>query len=338
MKMNRRTTMAGTVFVAALATGYVTIDPEALASRFVMSSSDAGPKAQQPIQAASAETVPVAYADAVPAMPAEPAVVTLELPAPEMFGDRVPVADNGAGSEAVAETDAFSPFGLRCDTTLKAEPGPAATVQLRLSAPCHGGEAVTIRHEGLHFTDVTGSDGILMELIPALANEATFEVTLADGTMVETTLEVPKAETYERVALQWQGQAGLELHAFEFGANYGDAGHVHATAPYSPERALRQRAGFLSRLGRETIPGGWVSEVYSYPSAGARERGAIRISIEAEVTAVNCGKAVSAETLLRDAGKPFDTQSLTLSIPGCDAIGQFLVLSDSMPDLAFAAN
>ncbi|WP_068116093.1 hypothetical protein [Tropicimonas marinistellae] len=330
----RRVATAGSVFFVALATGYTMQNGNALAARFLALPEKDAPAMSQPVASIerSGETLPDL------ALPAEPVVVALERPAPAAFADRTPVSDTGPDIASLAETEDFNSFGLRCETSLTATPGPAATVRLSLSAPCQGGQVATVRHGALRFTETVAPDGTLEATVPALSVSAAFVLTFGDGETLEAVADVPDANTYERVALQWQGQTGLQLHAFEFGADYGDAGHVHAGAAHTPGRALEVNAGFLTRLGRDSVPAGWVSEVYSFPAADARETGAVRISIEAEVTPETCGRRVSAQTLQQAHGTGMSEISLKLAIPGCSAVGEYLVIGDAVPDIQIAAN
>jgi hypothetical protein len=56
------------------------------------------------------------------------------------------------------------------------------------------------------------------------------------------------------------------------------------------------------------------------------------------VTKINCGRDIQAQSLeMRDAGQ-LKSQNLSLSVPGCDAVGDFLVLNNLLEDLKVARN
>lgn len=336
MQIQRRAAMAGSVFLIALGTGYIMQNGDAVASRF---SADNSRDTQASIQQDTPVHQPiVALQNASAPLPRDPSVVALAQPAPRVFADRTPQPDTGM-TDVIAGTDgALSPFGLPCVVELIAVPGPAATVLLSIDAPCHAGQPITVSQDVLRFTDVLSSDGTFQARVPALSTAPEFNVSFEGGTEIQAQALVPEASGYERVALQWQGDTGLQLHAFEFGADYGDAGHVHAAAAYAPERALQMGAGYLTQLGRPSVPGGWVGEVYSFPASDARDRGVVRISIEAEVTATNCGRDISAETLQPVLGSGLDVVDVTFAVPACDAVGDFLVLNNVLRDMKIAAN
>jgi hypothetical protein len=188
----------------------------------------------------------------------------------------------------------------------------------------------------LEFTGQTDSLGTLVVRVPALADPAVFEVAFPDGTREETEVIVPDLAEVSRVALQWTGTLGLSLHAFEFGAGYGDAGHIWTDAPRSPEAAVLGRGGFLTRLGVEGA-NAKMAEVYSYPTGATLSEGVVRLAIEAEVTEANCGLDIRGASLQPGPVGGMDAVSLTLAMPDCDAVGEFLVLKNVLRDLRIAA-
>jgi hypothetical protein len=61
------------------------------------------------------------------------------------------------------------------------------------------------------------------------------------------------------------------------------------------------------------------------------------MSVEAEITATNCGLEIEAQSLELLGDESIKTQNLTLDVPECDAIGGFLVLNNLLADLKIAA-
>lgn len=169
-------------------------------------------------------------------------------------------------------------------------------------------------------------------MVPALEPRAAFEIQLADAQSVTVHVSVPKAVRYRRVVLQWQGDAGIALHARAFGASYGGAGHVWSGAPGSSASS-----GSLSQLGDPTLPNGHRAQIYSIAEDADRTRGVVRISVEAEVTSKNCSKVVEAETL-QPGLAGIQRAGLRLNMPDCTAIGEFLVLKHVLRDLKYAQN
>lgn len=231
----------------------------------------------------------------------------------------------------------FSPFGLPCKTELSLRPQNAGIVALTLTANCALDQPIVVRHAGLRFSDRLNAQGVYRARVPALRRDADFDVTLADGETVRASVHVPDAARYRRVVLQWQGRNDMQLHAREFGAEYGARGHVWAGAPGSATLADHGRGGFLSLLGRAEAGDGAFAQIYSFPRGIQRSQGVVRVSIEAEVTPENCGRQLGAETLqpgltgLQAAGLRFD-------MPDCGAVGDILVLKNVLRDLKIAQN
>ena len=130
----------------------------------------------------------------------------------------------------------------------------------------------------------------------------------------------------------------MELHAYEFGAGYGEDGHVWAQAPRSPDHALQGNGGFMSVLGDPALPAPMLAQVYSHPKGQALNADVVRVSIEVPITRTNCAADLNAETLQPGADGTMQATALTLAAPGCDGIGEFLVLKNVVRDLKIAAN
>jgi hypothetical protein len=80
-----------------------------------------------------------------------------------------------------------------------------------------------------------------------------------------------------------------------------------------------------------------MAEVYSFPRAASSRNGQVTLSVETEVTAENCGRDVSAQSLELRNGDTLRTRDMVLSVPNCSAIGDFLVLNNLVEDLKIAA-
>ncbi|UWR64482.1 hypothetical protein K4L02_17420 [Phaeobacter inhibens] len=218
-----------------------------------------------------------------------------------------------------------------CEMTAEAVPGPMAEVRLTVLSLCRPGERLTIHHNGMMFSSRLDATGALTVQIPALSSSAVFIVEPKSGRGAVATTSVPDLDLVSRVVLQWAGNSGFELHAREFGAGYGSAGHVWRGADLTAGR------GSVVQLGDATQLAPRLAEVYSVPRLGGDQSGAIDLTVEAEVTAINCGRDVSAQTLeLRDGR--LRTRDLTLAMPDCAATGDFLVLNNLLETLKIAAN
>ncbi len=225
---------------------------------------------------------------------------------------------------------------LACDYTLTAEAAPAAMVSLSLDAPCATRERFTMHHNGMMFTGVTDDGGHASMLVPALALKASFIAAFANGEGAVANAEVDSVNYYQRVAVQWQGDTGMQLHALEFGAGYDDDGHVWSGAPRDVAAASDGDRGFLTRLGAADQPKALMAEIYTFPSLLAGRDGDVTLLVEAEVTPLNCNRDIDAQALQMQPGGGLRVQDVTLMMPECSAVGDFLVLKNLLNDLTIA--
>ena len=230
---------------------------------------------------------------------------------------------------------AAQPTEPPCKVTLDLSAEPGAMIGALLLAPCHPGERIVLRHAGLAVTGQTTATGSLFVGLPALEAAAKVEIIFADGERVAAAVEFPDFADLRRFGVQWQADRdAFQLQAYEGGASFGDAGHKNADNPgASPIGQDPMEAGYLSLLGDPTTPLPMLAEVYTFPRAAAA---GAEVMIEAPVTAATCGHEMIGETLSSIAGKVTVTE-LTLAMPQCDAVGDFLVLKNLVPDMTLAA-
>jgi len=219
-----------------------------------------------------------------------------------------------------------------CAVSAQASSEPKAIVSLTFSAPCNSSERVTIHHSGLMFTETTDSGGALSMQVPALVENAVYIIELESGSGAVATTSVSDLDEVHRVALQWTGRGGFEIHAREFGADYGQGGHVWSGADAVGRASQVQRLGDAQQLMPRMV------EVYSFARDMTETSGTVALSIEAEISSSNCGREISAQTLENSGGQGLRTRDLVLSMPNCNAIGDFLVLNNLVEDLKIAAN
>ncbi|MCC7319439.1 MAG: hypothetical protein IT542_00515 [Rubellimicrobium sp.] len=248
--------------------------------------------------------------------------------------------------EAIAPTPAPSieevaaaPAGAdECRTTMTATVLPAALVNLDLDAPCAPLARVTFHHQGMMFSALTDAAGKVGVTVPALADPAVFLADVTGGSGAAAVVPAPDIATLDRAVLQWQGNSGLMLHVREFGADYGSPGHVWAQAPRTPAALLENEGGFLMELGDPAAPEPLFAQVYTLAPGDAGHSGDVALTVEAEVTALNCGRDVAAQTIQIAPGEAPVTLDLALPMPDCAAEGEFLVLSGMLNDIHLAAN
>ena len=227
--------------------------------------------------------------------------------------------------------------GFACAVDMNAVPNAGAMMTVTLNAPCHGSERVTLHHNGLMFTDLMQPDGTLEVDVPALAEDALVIASFLDGAGAVAHATVTSVPFYERVVLQWRGDAGLQLHAREFDAQYFSDGHIWQGAASDPKQAATGEGGFLTRLGSADAPEALLAEVYTFPTGMTDTYGTVALTVEAEIIASNCEKVVEAQTLELRSGRELMSKELTIDVPGCDAVGDFLMLKNIVEDLTIAA-
>lgn len=319
MNMQRKLTLMIATGAVALGAGHIVQRKAAdrtLAHEGVVIVTDvepvaAGPQTEaQPIPAIATVPMPAPVA----ALPVEQAPV---LPvAAEAAPD--PVLTPDAVVELPAEPD--------CTAQLQLIPQPGAMIGLSLLAPCHPGERVVLRHAGMAVTGKTSESGALFGALPALATNASVKVRFASGDEVAETISMPDAANYSRFIVQWQDEDAFQLHAFENGAGYGQPGHLSAALMGSPAEG-----DFISLLGDSSTELPLLAEAYSFANGKASQ-----VVLEAAVTETTCNREILGETIMAEGGK-VEIADLTLAMPGCDAIGDILVLKNLMQDMKLAA-
>ena len=229
-------------------------------------------------------------------------------------------------------------FGMPCEKALTASLVDGGFVALNLSATCNPNERVEIEHAGLRFAMRTSVLGELAVTVPAFMTEAEFSVIMADGSTASAALRVPEAATVSRVALQWLGDPTMSIHAFEFGANAGDPGHIYHDKQASTLGRAGHVGGDIVALGDPGVESPRLAEVYSLPAGAYSDDGLVRLQVESRVTAFTCGKDSVAEAVQSTQGGRPTVVAVRLAMPGCDAVGDILVLKNILRDLRVVSN
>ncbi|MDQ2090377.1 translocase [Marimonas arenosa] len=238
----------------------------------------------------------------------------------------------------VADTRNEPDLAAQCDITMTGTEVAGALVKLSLSAACLPNERVTILHSNMMFTESTDDKGKLDIAVPALTENAVFIASFANSDGAVANVNVTTLDLYDRAVVQSEFFSSIGLHALEFGAGYEDGGHIWANSPGDIAAAATGKGGFLTLLGNPAISEGTMAQVYTFPTGLAEQAGDIEISTEIEVTNMNCGHEIEAQALqVQSEGRP-KVQTLNLTMPDCDAVGDFLVLKNLLNDLKVAAN
>jgi len=154
---------------------------------------------------------------------------------------------------AVPPKDVPAP-GFSCDIEMTANVQAAAMVEVSLNAPCMAHERFTLHHNGMMISEVMDDAGQSRVNVPALSSKAVFMASFVNGEAAMTSATVDTLDHYDRTVIQWQGQSGLHLHAFEFGADYDDTGHIWAKTKGDLKQAVHGKGGVMNRLGAGHLP------------------------------------------------------------------------------------
>ncbi|UZD90665.1 translocase [Cognatishimia activa] len=227
---------------------------------------------------------------------------------------------------------------LGCDIRVEAEATVAALVNLHIEATCMPNARIAISHEGLKFHEVLSDSGVLDITVPAFDELAEFGVSFPNGSEVFAETLVSSIVFYDRVALQWAGETGLQIHALEFEADYDTDGHVWFGNPRDLTAVVGGDGGFMMRMGAGDSEISRMADVYTFPIGNPSRDGNVVLSVEAEVNGANCNRAIAADTMQIHAGGDIATNRFEIAMPECGATGDFLVLKNLLEDLTIARN
>ncbi|PJF10028.1 hypothetical protein [Pseudorhodobacter sp. MZDSW-24AT] len=259
---------------------------------------EAAPMVVPPLSEAS-PTEDFAPTERLAAVEAESSIATPSLPAPEQMPD--------------------------CQISFELLAQPNALIGVSLLAPCHPDQRVVLRHAGLAITGRTSASGALSATLPALTPVAEVEAGFADGESARGTLAIADFQSVQRFAVQWQDKDSFQLHAFENGAGYNQPGHISAvsTGPTGD-------SGSVVTLGDASVSLPLMAEVYTFGSATN-----VDLVLEAAITPSTCNREILGEAILATGGA-VEVTDLTLAMPGCDAVGDILVLKNLLQDMTLA--
>lgn len=319
----RRLIRAGAVLLAALAVGHF-MQSGAAAAKFA---------APDQIEKATPNPEPEELSNALPTPPVE-MILPEGLAQPKLSnGVRVAAVSFDIGDKVQNDAPTPSFYQVSCDIAVTVLPKADAMVLLQVDAPCYRNQRIEIGHVGLEFADTTSGAGTYEVLIPVFDDTASFDVAFADGNSAKAKTLGMVAEDFNRVAVNWQGGPGIHIHALEYGAQYGDPGHIWAES--AGEAA---EGGFLVQLGNPNQTNPILAEVYSFPGDNIQKNGAVRVIIEAEVTAQTCGSVITGNTVEIAPGQPVLATAVSVTMPECNDVGGFLVLKNLLQDMKIAQN
>lgn len=344
----KRIVMAGGVLATAGAIGFVMQNGESAKARYAAAAPvpEISGTAENPLEVTDIKLTSANAADRAPQRSDSAVLSDAEIDAalstapPKQDGSSTPAVQMAALDEPAqtGASDALPEPQSLCQIDMSAEPVAAAMVDVTIKANCYPNERVTLHHNGMMFTEATDAQGELKVTVPALSENAVFIAAFANGEGGLANAKVPSLEFYDRFVVQSKASSALHINAFEYGADFREDGHVSAASARSMADAAKGIGGFVTALGETERPEGLVAEVYTFPTATATREGEVHISVDAEVTTANCGLRIDAQTLEVKGAGQMKVQDLTLPIPACDAVGDFLVLQNLLSDLKVARN
>lgn len=357
MSKIRQIGMAAGTFSVALGIGFVMQNGDALASRFGTEEAPAQPAPftdvtqqnvtnETPYADENGGAITVSHGGVImsetPVIskpePSVAAAVILPEAAkvPEVQESPVQLAALETELAPSIETNETATVEVDCVPVIEAVAGPAAQVSLSIAAPCHLNATFTVHHQGMMFTAVTDDSGMVELSVPALAEVAVMIAAFDDGDGAVATVTVPDFAAYDRAVLQWQGDASVMLSAYEGDAEFGSESHIYAGNPGNIDRVETAAGGYLVRLGEETAEDALMAEVYTFPTGMIASDFDVMLVAEAEITAGNCGQELNAQSLQFSPTGQNAALDLTMVMPECDAVGDFLILQNMFEDLTIA--
>ncbi len=250
-------------------------------------------------------------------MPTLPDITVPALPGGQGLKPRMLTVERGYVHKPSDADAAWSAFGIACAKpvmVLSAKPG--AMVGLHLTAPCAPSTGVSVSVDGLSFHTATDASGVLDVDLPALTTKPVVTAAIQGSEPLSMSTALDDMAGLRRIAVQWTGGFQLYLDAFEDGSDWGDPGHVQAGGQPSPD------GGVVVTLGTASGPQDSLAQVYS----GTASSKAPKIELSAEVTPRTCGRILTG-TLLHAGRDKVVTEPVSLTMPACDSLGGFVVLS-----------
>ena len=257
----------------------------------------------------------------------------VEQPLPKVAPVLVVPAAPLAAAPKTAPPAAAPKIADACAIVLDLLAEPNAMIGLTVQAPCHPNERVVVKHAGLAVAALTTANGALFTDIPAFETLSVVEVVFADGKSANAKIEMPEVAQLRRFGVQWQANDAFQVHAFENGSGYGDAGHISGADPHRPVAGLAASGGFLTLLGDSKAKNPLLAEIYTFPADPTAKA---EVIVESAVTDATCGRELLGETLNVVGGGVYVTD-LTLIMPDCGAVGDYMVLKNLVLDLNIAA-
>lgn len=308
MDMKRSLLRAGAVLFVALAAGHLA--QNLAASR------------HEKAQAAAAAPKKIEKVSAGPQTAPAPTAAQVELAALTVEMPKLPPLTRLPGLPTLTQ-----PATPDCTPHLALTAAPRGMIGLTLGAACAAGQRVVLRHAGLAVAESLDAGGQLALDLPALDSAGEVSVLFADASSTTAHATLSDTPLPRRFAVQWMAEDSFQLRAVEAGQSYGDPANVSTEMPVSAQ------GGYLVILGDPTLDLPMLAQIYTWPADPALTADPV---IEAVVTPATCDRTLLGETIQSRDGKATVTD-LTVAMPGCDALGDILVLNNLVGNVTLAA-
>ncbi|QPH55377.1 hypothetical protein [Pontivivens ytuae] len=279
-----------------------------------------------------------------PSLPVEQQVTALGLPQ----SPRAPSVNNSSDSNEVRtaaltpaeptvpevnETPTTDAAVATCSANMIASAKLGEVLAVTLTSECRPNSLVTIGYSGLEVDSVTDANGQLQIDLPAFDEETTISARFVDGAEAETDIVVRGIDRVARVAIAWNGDINLDLHALEYTAAEGSDGHVWEQNPRSYRDSRRNGGGYLTQLG---LPGARQVEVYTLPVSRRTQAGVVNTQVRVSEGAESCNDRVQVLSLYNNQALTSDRDTVSIETAGCGTDGDIVSFSSAVRDITVA--
>lgn len=157
---------------------------------------------------------------------------------------------------------------------------------VRVGTPCRADQIIKFGYGDANVVRKLDSAGRLELTLDLFAGTSSpIAIVFEDGSSRELPARASDLDKLEKIALIWRAPVDLDLHAFEYGASFGQPGHVWSHSPSSALAAREQVAatrrgrGFLSRADSGEGTGDKI-EVYTFIRHHDQPAGVVSIAID----------------------------------------------------------
>ncbi|MEO0822694.1 MAG: hypothetical protein AAF074_19975, partial [Pseudomonadota bacterium] len=156
---------------------------------------------------------------------------------------------------------------------------PAGETVLLIASPCHADSVAELKYQKMAFgvpIDRSGRGSIKMF---GFETSAVAMLSFADGEELDFDVPFTGVQRVERVALSWDDPVLMNLHAFEFGAEEGEDGHIFPGAPRDWSVVRRRGGGYLTSF--QPVEGvGEHVQIYTHYIRRGGKSGVVKMYID----------------------------------------------------------